>query len=727
MQSPELFLSGLNRALRDLRAAASVLNDEQLDEALLPIMRRLLVAEVVGTTWIVAIGGSQGAGKTTLVRTIYQLDQFSGDWLPANEGRGEKLPVLIQEAEGCNQPMGYLRKLSKASGEDEYFEMVDTQVDPSEFQRAVKGEMPEVMLPILTVPRRLFERDGQALMLLPGYESVHKKNQVWQDMMRQVLISAAGCVIVTDPTRLANQQQREIVKDLLTNELRTVAPIVVVGKTESYAAHPDQLAQLRRTASEVFGVSDEARDARVICSGVGKTDYRDQWLPQVKSALRELSSGSGETRQLQLARLEDLLSRDLNRVLAKTHARADVYAHAGSEGDGAKASVVKDFLAFFDEEVETLRSRHRGEVETMASEHFNNAWTNLKSRLISDHEGIWNKVNYMFDSITEDQSRVESDVVAAWSSAGGILSRYVDVIGKVTRPTLRLPGARPANQGQVVSPSANALQRLGYVDATGAAVPSKLTDNKVQANLAVLLSSQPSGGPQPTNNELEGTVRLLPAMALEYTRLAGLMPVLVGVHPERLDNVPQMDLLAMTKQVQGQFEQFGEGSRALIKGIGLMLAVDVAADSQVDTIPALLSALGLAGSGGETAAGGAAVAGSTVASAVAGVVAVGYLAYAAMKEVQRHDGQVSAQAHAMLASIRDHHVVHFEAHFDDLIKQLRSHLVQRLRRRYGMDRRLMLQDRLTKALADVDALSYDLVEVLRRSGQTLQAPDTEAA
>lgn len=722
MQSPELFLSGLNRALRDLRAAASVLNDEQLDEALLPIMRRLLVAEVVGTTWIVAIGGSQGAGKTTLVRTIYQLDQFSDDWLPANEGRGEKLPVLIQEAEGCNQPMGYLRKLSKASGEDEYFEMVDTQVDPSEFQRAVKGEMPEVMLPILTVPRRLFERDGQALMLLPGYESVHKKNQVWQDMMRQVLISAAGCVIVTDPTRLANQQQREIVKDLLTNELRTVAPIVVVGKTESYADQPDQLAQLRRTASEVFGVSDEARDARVICSGVGKTDYPDQWLPQVKSALRELSSGSGETRQLQLARLEDLLSRDLNRVLVKTHARADVYAHAGSEGDGAKASEVKDFLTIFDEEAEELRDSHRSGVVSMASEHLKEAQEKLRMRLISDHEGIGNKfrLDHLFDSFSEKQSRIESDVVASWESAGSILPRYVDVIGGVTRDALGMP----KDQSQGISAPANALQRLGYVDAKGVAVRSKLTEKSVQDNLAVLLGSQKAGR---TNEDLEGTVRLLPAMALEYTRLAGLMPVLVGVHPERLDNVPQMDLLESAKRVQVQFGHFEEVSRSLIKGIGLMLAVDVAADGQVDTIPALLSALGLSGSGGETAAGGAAAAGSTVASAVAGVVAVGYLAHAAMKEVQRHDGQVSAQAHAMLTSIHDHHVVHFEAHFDDLIRQLRSLLVQRLRRRYGMDRRLMLQDRLTKALADVDALRYDLVEVLRRSGQTLQAPDIDAA
>jgi hypothetical protein len=68
MQSPELLLAGLNSALRDLRAAAQVHKPEQIAAALLPVMRRRLVAEVVGRTWILAIGGSQSAGKTTLVR-----------------------------------------------------------------------------------------------------------------------------------------------------------------------------------------------------------------------------------------------------------------------------------------------------------------------------------------------------------------------------------------------------------------------------------------------------------------------------------------------------------------------------------------------------------------------------------------------------------------------------------------------------------------------------------
>lgn len=93
MQSPELLLKDLNAALRELRGAARLLDDERLDAELLPAMRRLLLAEVLGNTWIMAIGGSQGAGKTTLLSTLYELSGDDAQWLPPNEGRGEKLPV----------------------------------------------------------------------------------------------------------------------------------------------------------------------------------------------------------------------------------------------------------------------------------------------------------------------------------------------------------------------------------------------------------------------------------------------------------------------------------------------------------------------------------------------------------------------------------------------------------------------------------------------------------
>jgi hypothetical protein len=50
---------------------------------------------------------------------------------------------------------------------------------------------------------------------------------------------------------------------------------------------------------------------------------------------------------------------------------------------------------------------------------------------------------------------------------------------------------------------------------------------------------------------------------------------------------------------------------------------------------------------------------------------------------------------------------------------LRTHLKHGLRRRYGLDQRLMEQDRLAKALADVRILQRDLLSQLSNSGQTL--------
>jgi len=110
MQRPELLLKHLNRSLRDLLGATSILqqDEERLRSTMLPLMRRLLLAEVVGNQWMVAVGGSQGAGKTTLVRTLYDLQGEDARWLEPNEGRGEQLPILIQEDAQCNKPQGVL-------------------------------------------------------------------------------------------------------------------------------------------------------------------------------------------------------------------------------------------------------------------------------------------------------------------------------------------------------------------------------------------------------------------------------------------------------------------------------------------------------------------------------------------------------------------------------------------------------------------------------------------
>jgi hypothetical protein len=111
---------------------------------------------------------------------------------------------------------------------------------------------------------------------------------------------------------------------------------------------------------------------------------------------------------------------------------------------------------------------------------------------------------------------------------------------------------------------------------------------------------------------------------------------------------------------------------------------------------------------------------ATVALSVAAVVAIGFLAHSALRQVQHHDKDVSVMANAMLLKIKDQHLSHFMSHFDDLMRKLRSHLRQSLRQRYALDQTLMEQDRLAKALADIRVLQRDLLGELACSGQTLQ-------
>jgi len=719
MQTPEFLLSDLNRALRELRSAVGVLNDNGINAGLLPIMRNLMLAEVLGKKWIVAVGGSQGAGKTNLVGTMYGLSAANKtDWLQGNEGQGERYPVLIEEGDVEEKPKGYLRKLIKDEKYGTYELKEEAAKDINEFRQACRGEMPEVMLPVLKVPRKFFHHNGQALILLPGYETSNRDNQEWQAMMRQVLIGAAGCVIVTDQTRLANQQQLDIVKDMLSNELRASRPLIVVSKTEGQAKDLQRLQELKRSAVSVFKLKDELLEPKVICTGSDDADYVKQWMPELIAALQDMSVGGGELRQMQLARLENLLNSDLNHITKLIHSRATLFMQQKNGGSDGPQAVVKNCLEEFDDATSELRDDYNTAVQRMLGVQISEANDHLTHRLIDKHEGILNKFKNIGDTVSETQQAIELSVTRAWSAPGNVLPKYAQVLNDLTQKKLRGPGV----SGTTALPSGNTLQRLGYMDAKDQPVKSKLTDPGVQSNMAVLLRG--AG----TNTEaFEKTARLLPIMALEYARIASVLPELVGVSASTLEAIPQMDVLASVQKVHAEFEQFKDVSTSLVKGIGAILAVDIAADGKVDTIPALLSILGLGG--GATAepaaapiSGGAVVGGTaaTVALSVAAVVAIGFLAHSALRQMQHHDKEVSSMAKAMLLTIKDQHLIHFMSHFDDLMRKLRSHLRQSLRQRYALDQTLMEQDRLAKALADIRVLQRDLLGELARSGQTLQ-------
>lgn len=727
MQTPELLLSTLNQALRELRGAARVLENDAIDAQLLPVMRRLTLAEIMNNRWLIAVGGTQGAGKTTLVRTLYNLGD-NDPWLPANEGRGETLPILIQESADHDSPKGYAMVFRAVEKDTNQFVTAEEPLEAAEFVKACRGQMAEVLLPVLRVPRRHFEHDGQALLLLPGYEKRTTDNAVWQDLMRQALVGAAGCVIVTDSTRLANQGQQDIVKDMLANELRTVRPLIVIAKTEAFGGNEAKLTELRESAVAAFELKGEDPASRVFCAGVGDsgsaTDHVHRSRKAIGAALRDMSLAGTASRQVQMARLEQTLSVDLADALRELRTHATLYFRQSGGEEGAQETL-KSCLDAFDDACASLREQHQKMVREITGEHYGKAWRAMEGVLIRDHEGVWNKITSTFDSVTETQKKLESDVLDAWHEQGALLDQYTAGLGKLTAGD-----AGPESSSLALGSSASPLQRLGYMDSKNEPVKTRFTDPKIQSNLHALMRSRAGEvDTRATNRDLERTAGLLPVMVLEYTRIASALPQLVHVSETTLAQMPKGDLAESAGRVKEQFSEFAETSRGILKGIAAVLAVDVAADGHADLIDALLSTIGV-GTGGAVSGGAgtaAGAAGVTVGGAVAAAIAIGYLAHSALQEVRRYDGQVRALANSMLQHTRDHHQVHFAARYDDLMSTMRSHLKQGLRRRYALDQRLMEQDRLQKALADVKVLQRDLLSQLASSGQTLALFDTAAA
>ncbi len=727
LESPELLLPRLNAALRELRGAVDLLEEPALGEQMAPMMRSLLLAEVLGQEWILAIGGSQGAGKTTLVRTMYGLAGADAAWLPANEGQGEKMPVLVLEEAGRERVEGAVRCL--CPGDGGRYEIQEQTLEVDAFRRAVTDPEPRQLLPVLKVPQRYFHRPHQAWLLLPGYEKEDRENQDWQRLMRQALVGAAGCVIVTDETRMANQQQQEIVRDMLSNELRGARPLVVVTKTEAIRGNAGRVQELRRTAREVFALPADVDDRWIVCAGSDDADYVEEWLPELATNVGDLALSGGGVRAAQLSQLEVTLRRDLANVLSRLQIKAKLFLERRNVGDDGPREVVKSFLDAYDNECAVVREGYQGQINVGLDAIFRKALDELTGRLKSNHEGIVQHLKDYFRKASDSLGRIEDDITKAWAAGGSVLEAHAKAIGTITMEKLSAPREAflASDAARQPEAKASALQRLGYEDGKAVVHWAHPTEDE-RHNLQVLLGTSGQAAP---NKDLMASVALLPVLALEYARLASVLPESVGVNGDTLQPAVDLERPNLVGESLGRLRDGVGVGQNVLRGIAAMLALDVAVDGKVDVVDILTSvftgksaeapvqgdASGGAGGAATPVVASAAITG--FGAAVIGVVAVGYLVHSAMRQVRLHDSKAIQATRTMLRGIRDHHQVHFMAHYDDMMKRLRTRLHQALRTRFHLDELLMEQDRLAKSLADVRALRRDLLHQIERTGQSL--------
>lgn len=708
LQSPEVLLESLNNALRHLRGACTDLGNEEIDDKLLEVMRRLLLAQVLGDTWVVAVGGSQGAGKTTLMACLYGLLDAEEKWLEGNEGRGEKMPVLVLEQDDLRQVQGFVRRLVRDDISN--FSLRDVPVDVAEFQRVISDPATGDLLPVLRVPRRYFKRDNQAWLLLPGYEKQDRDNRAWQELMRQAMVAAGGCIVVTDKTRMANQQQVEIVKDMLEGELAGVRPFVVITKTEDSREDPAERQQLRSTAQATFQVPTEAAEHHIILTGTDDPTYVEDWMPTLKRAIHDLNFTGQANRHLQMSDLSDLVGKDLTRVLNLIRSKSRLYFSSETETEGAQ--VLQAVLERFDDAADALRADHLEVINKLASKALGQASKTLDEALRDQHEGFGNWLSNAFDTTSETKMKLQQVVQGAWrNGASGLFTDYSDELAQLTARKLGRTNAAPTAGGPkpVLAPEqSRSLIQAGYMHPSGQMATFKKLTPEIANDVRLLLghhSQEDAQAHQAASKALGESVELLPAISLEYTRLLYALPEVTIELKEGIKPESGMPAKNMVEDGVNSLMASVDLGKTAIRSLATVMAVDVISDGKSDILATIL---GQPESSGDTSVPILPTTPHPIAIAVTAAVAAAYLTTAAVSRLRTFEKAASAQAHAMLHSVHDAHVEHLRKQFDNTMAAARARVREALRARYKMDETLMRKDRLARTMADVASLTSDL-------------------
>jgi hypothetical protein len=714
MRTPEIMLTELNANLRRLRGACSVLDNEEIYEKLLGVMRRLLLAEVLSNTWILAVGGSQGAGKTSLMSYLYKCQ----NWLPSNEGRGEKMPVLVVENKQRTEPQGYIRRLQKneTSG---VFEVKDVEVDVTTFNRAICDPNAEELLPVLQVPSRYFKRDNQAWLLLPGYEKQDRANKSWQELMRQAMISAGGCIVVTDQVRMANQQQLEIVRDMLSNELRHCKPYIVISRTEKYRHDFEQQAELRKSAQATFQIEPECADKNIILTGVDDDEYMNQCQPKLQRAIDELNFNGQSNRVSQVSLLSEILRQDLTPVLSTIRSKSRLLFSQDDDGTDS----IDEVLETFDDAAEQLRNQHNDLITRLAGNAYNKAVKELDKRLISEHEGFKNWLGSAFETVSETKTKMQRHVQDAWVTATpAFFSDYSKALASITLGQLgQLEDSAESSMKKLPVDKAIKLIEMGYVHTSGRPVRFKALNSDAVNDIKIFLgrNEEQRNDSQQTSRQLAKSVRLIPSIALEYSRLFYAIPEAINLKANSNQDAPDN----LVEDGVESLQRGAELGQTAIKSIAGVLAVDVLSDGDSDILGTIF---------GQTSSDGPGVpipppiVMHPIAIAVTAAVAATYITVKAVSGLRTIEKKASAHAHDMLANIHDFHVDHLRKQFDKTMKVTRERIKDVMRERYKLDESLMRKDRLTKAVADATSIMNDLKHELDSSTGGLQLFITES-
>lgn len=310
-------------------------------------VRKIKLASLMYERTLICVSGMQGAGKTTLMKHFYGLDD---DCLNISLERGEEIPVFITEKEDMTadkKPELYaIRIMKDANGE---YHQQEVEMSPEEFRNASKGTDAATLYLELRVPYKHTGNEKTSFVLLPGFEA----RKSYRETLVDFAISSSDAAIFAFDGRLLSQQDNyRHLKELAEK----FGAHIIYAITRSDSA-VDGNAAVRGTFIQEMKIENQNQ---VVCTGAyAEPEMNEEWIRQLANAINLYGCTSIRSQENNVDYLKDEIDvirgklSEIEEILETTD-DGDIVSHANDkllrQFDEALANQVKQYQTKLKEE-----------------------------------------------------------------------------------------------------------------------------------------------------------------------------------------------------------------------------------------------------------------------------------------------------------------------------------------------------------------------------------------
>lgn len=533
--------------------------------------RKIRLSRLLANEYFVAIGGTQGAGKTTLLSTIYNAD----DWLTSNSGRGEQVPVFVYEKQGITEITASKIIFNTKTKEESEIECVKEEFKKIITQWECDGKDDERVVYVKLFVPVVFEIPF-GWVLLPGYEVETHKNYAWQQLMRYVMTHALGVILVTSEERLAHVQTD--ITDDLAESLQSRQPVIAISRSENYRDNEEKVSQLTKRAREVFKVSED----KVIFTGTDLNNWQDNF----KKAVIPLLDKNSAAENNKIHTLLEVIDNDLSEVISDLEG----LALNAEIKDSLQNSSVDKLIGKFDTSANKYKQDLSKELSRKTATLVSKAIQQAQKEYGEEEVGFINNVKLGWKHATFNGSKIDDkrkERVKGNFTPTAVMTSNLEAINETARNQLNL---------ELSSHTTNNL--LGYSDTKMDNYEDSPADyhESVNTGLRILLRKEEvlesSSGKRTTKETIEKAMEVLPAVAMEYSRIVQI----AYLHSDGEDtvafknkfensNLDTADLQGLMANVVRGTDTTAEGVKTVMGIVGSLAGLDMIdgkLDGQID-------------------------------------------------------------------------------------------------------------------------------------------------